>query len=469
VKVSTQQLPESQVLLEIELDAEQMEQSMDRAYKKLVQRVDIPGFRKGKTPRNMLERHLGRGRLLEEAIDIAVPEAYNKALETEDIDAIGQPNIELTSAEPLAFKATVPVRPTVELGDYKALRVERKAADVDEADVQASLDELRRRYAVHEPADRSVKVGDIVRADVRIVVEDREVYKDDDAELQLREEQIVLLPGFREAIVGAKKGESKEFELEIPEDAGGAIAGKKAKVSATIKEVKEERLPDADNEFAKTVGEGFESIDALTERLRTDIRDRIEAEAEDEFRNNALLALTDNATKIEYPPVLVEREIDHFLQEQARSTGMELERYLELIKRSEEEVREDLRPSATERVRRSLAASQLSEDEAIRVEEADIDAEIESVVAQASAGNEEQAGRYRQIFGSPEARASLGRSLLSKKTMDRLIEIVSQEDGVKPARGKAEGKAKSKAAKGEKVGVSASTQQSEASEAEEAS
>ena len=433
MKVSAQKLPESQVLLEIEIEPEQMEKSLDRAYKRLVQRVDIPGFRKGKTPRNMLERHLGRGRLLEEAIDIAVPEAYNKAIEEQDIDAIGQPNIELVSAEPLSFKATVPIRPTVELGDYKSLRIEREPLEVDEAEVQASLDELRRRYAVHEPVDRPVKTGDIIRADVRIVIDDREVYKDDDVELRLHEDRPVLLPGFVEAVAGAVKGEPKDIELPIPDDSENALAGKTAKVHVTVKEVKEERLPEPDDEFAKTVGEGFESIAALTERLRNDISERQEAQAEDDYRNKALESLTEGATKLEYPPILVEREIDHFLEDQVRNTGMELERYLELIKRTQEEVRDDLRAAATERVRRSLAASQLAEDEAIEVADADIDTEIDKLVEGASGGDEEKKSQYRRIFAGPEARASLSRSLLSRKTMDRLIDIVSQTDGVRPA------------------------------------
>ncbi len=151
---------------------------MDRAYRKLVQHIDVPGFRKGKTPRAMLERHIGHERLLQEAIDLLVPEAYNQALEEAEIDAIDQPQIEMTGSEPLSFKATVPVRPTVDLGDYKALRVPLEPVEVDEKDVEQSVDELRRRYAVHEPVDRAVAVGDIIRASVRMVVDEREVYNE---------------------------------------------------------------------------------------------------------------------------------------------------------------------------------------------------------------------------------------------------------------------------------------------------
>lgn len=447
MKVSTQKLPESQVLLEVELDQEQMDRSMDRAYRKLAQRVEIPGFRKGKTPRPMLERHIGRGRILEEAIDIAVPEAYNKALEDEDIDAIGQPSIELVTAEPLAFKATIPVRPTVDLGDYKSVRVEREPVEVDEKDVQTTLEELRRRYAVHEPVDRPVKAGDIVRADVRIEVEGNEVYKDEDVELHLHGDRPVLLPGFVEGVTGAKKGEPKEIKVTVPDDAGEAIAGKPAVIHATIKEVKEERLPEPNDEFAKEVGEGFDSIAALMNRLRDDIRVKLDANAEDAYREKVLTALVEGSAAMEFPPVLVEREIDHFIQDQVRSLGMEPEKYFELIKRSEAEVRDDLRESATERVKRSLALSRLSVDEDINVLDTEVDDEIDKLISQAAAGNEEQGERYRKIFESPEAKASLARSLLTRKTMDRLIEIASETNGVTPAKKKAPERAKAKSKK----------------------
>ncbi len=442
MKVSAQKLPESQVLLEIEVDPDQMEKSMDKAYRKLVQSVNVPGFRKGKTPRNMLERHIGRGRLLEEAIDIVIPEAYNKALEDQDIDAIDQPKIEMVTVEPLAFKATVPIRPDIDLGDYHSVRVPREPLEVDEADVDASLEELRRRYALQEPVDRPVQMGDIIRGDVRIEVDGREVYKDDDAEMHLREGRVVLLPGFAEGVAGAHKGLPKEIEVTLPDDADSSMAGKTAIVHITIKEVKEERLPDPDDEFAKGVGEGFPSVGELKERLRGDIRERLEGQAEETYRDAALAALVEQAGKIEFPPILVEREIDRFLNDQARNTGMELDRYLELIKKTTEEVREELRPSATERVKRSLVMGQLADTEKIETTDADVEAEVQKLIAQAAAGSDEQVERYRKIFQSPEARASLGRSLVSRGTMERLVEIASQADGVSAAPKKKKARAK---------------------------
>ncbi len=432
VKVSSQRLPESQVLLEIEVDAEQMERSLDKAYRKLVQKVAVPGFRKGKTPRGMLERHLGRDRLVREAIDILIPEAYNKAIEDEDVDAIGQPDIEVVQDEPLSFKAKVAIRPDVDLGDYKSLRVEKEPVKIDPKDFEAVLEDLRKRYALHEPVERAVLPGDFVTADVRVVIDDREVFKDDDAEFQLRDGTTVLLPGFREGIIGMKKAEAKDIEVTVPEGQG-QLAGKKGTATVALKEVKEEKLPEVNDEFAGQVGEGFASVAALRERLENDIRERLEGQAEESFRNQAVIALVENTAKLEFPPVLVDREIERIVHDQAHQAGLELEKYLELIKRSPQELVDDLKPGATERVKRSLALSQLAEVEEIDVESTEIDAEIEKMIA--SAG--QQAEQMRSVFSSPDAKAAIERSLLTRKTLDRLAEIVSQDGHVKAGRKKA--------------------------------
>ncbi len=433
VRVSTQRLPESQVVLEIEVDSDQMERSLDKAYRKLVQRVAVPGFRKGKTPRGMLERHLGRERLLHEAHDMLIPEAYNKAIEEHDIDAIDQPSIELVKDEPLAFKATVPIRPTVELGEYRRLRVQRGPAVIDEAEVESALEELRRRYALHEPVERPVQAGDIVRADVRAVIDGRQIYKDDDAEFRLREGATILLPGFAEGLIGAEKGVAKEIEVTAP--AGEQpLSGKSGIVSATVKEVKTERLPDLDDQFAREVGEGFADLDTLRERLRNDVRERLEAQAEEAYRDEAVGALVEQAKTIEFPPVLVDREVERLVKDQARHTGQDVEQYLAMIKRTPEQFRGEVLPAATERVKRSLALSRLAEDENVAVERQEVDDEIERIVS--SSG--QQADQIRRLFSTADARAAIERSLLTRKTVDRLVEIAGQDGATeKPARKKA--------------------------------
>ncbi|MEE8347279.1 MAG: trigger factor, partial [Dehalococcoidia bacterium] len=262
VKVSAERIPDSQVVLHIEIEPDQMERTLNSAYRRLVKRTEMPGFRKGKAPRELLERHLGRERLVHEALDMLIPEAYSKALEEQNIDAIDQPRLDIVQEEPLIFKATVPVRPTARLGDYSSLRVERPSVVVAGEDVDAAVEDLRRRYALHEPMDRPVRQGDVVRADVRGEFDGREVFADDDFEFTLRDGATILLPGFAEGVIGAEKGQPKAVEVTTP-PGSQPLSGKTGTFTVVVKDVKEERLPELNNEFAREVGEGFPSIQAL--------------------------------------------------------------------------------------------------------------------------------------------------------------------------------------------------------------
>lgn len=416
-----------------------MERSLERAYRRLVQRVEIPGFRKGKAPRDMLERHLGRERLVHEALDTLIPEAYSSALDEQQIDPIDQPKLDIVQEEPLVFRATVPVRPTVELGDYRGLRVGRPSVLVDQEDVDAALEDIRRRYALHEPRERPVKVGDVVRADVRGEIDGREVFSDDDFEFTVREGATILLPGFAEGVVGARKGEAKQVTVSTPQG-NQQLSGKTGTFTVTVKEVKEEKLPEINDDFAREVGEGFASVKALRDHLEAGIRERLEAEAEDRYRDEALDALTAATVELEYPPVLIEREIDRLIRDEARSGGMDPEEYLRRVQKPVEEIRGLLREPAQERVRRSLTLTALAEAEDIRIEPAEVDAEVERIVASSGA----QAPQIKQLFDSPGGREAIERSLLTRKTLDRLIEIVS---GSTTGAGAAAKSAKPKAAR----------------------
>jgi trigger factor len=360
----------------------------------------------------MLERHLGRTRLLNEALDLLIPEAYNEALAEQEIEAIDQPSLDIVQEEPLIFKATVPVRPTVHLGDYAKLRVDRPTVVVAQEDVDAAVEDLRRRYALHEPVDRPVGIGDVVRADVRGNIDGREVFADDDFEFTLREGATVLLPGFADGVVGAEKGVSKEVEVTSP-PGSQPLSGKTGTFTVIVE-----------------VGEGFPSLQALRQHLEGGIRERLDAEAEEKYRDDALAALVDATEELEHPPVLLEREIDRLLRDQAQSAGQEVERYLEQIGKPVQEVREALRPTAVERVRRSLTLTALAEAEEIKVEPTEVDGEVERIVGSSGA----QAPQIRQLFGGPGGREAIERSLLTRKTLDRLVEIVDgPEKADKPA------------------------------------
>jgi trigger factor len=292
--------------------------------------------------------------------------------------------------------------------------------------VDAAVEELRHRYALHEPVDRPVRKGDVVRADVRGEIDGREVFADDDYEFTLRDGAPVLLPGFAEGVIGAEKGVRKEVQVTTP-PGSQPLSDKTGTFTVTVKEVKEERLPELNDEFAREVGEGFASVQALRQHLEAQIRERREGEAEEQYHEEAVTALLERAEEVQYPPVLVDREIDRLLRDEARTSGLDVDHYIEQMRRPVEEIREAMRETAQARVRRSLALTALAEAEDLKVEPADVDGEIERIVG--SSGP--QAEQISQLFKSPGGREAIERSLLTSKTLRRLIEIVS---GPKPGK-----------------------------------
>jgi trigger factor len=424
-KVTTEELPERQVKLQIEVDDQRHAQAIETAYKKLAPRVQIPGFRPGKAPRPLIERQLGRHRLLDEAMDLLVPAVYREVLEERDINPVAQPSVELVSHEPLVFTATVPLQPVVELNDYKALRLPREAVTVKDEQVDEALDELRRRYGTIEPVDRKARVGDIVRGSVSATADDTSIFAADDIEYRLTEESLASLPGFLNAIVGLKKGDEVTKTHDAPADfEDSRIAGKKITYNIKIEDVKEEKLAKLDDDFAKEVGEGFETLLALRAKIREDIE---KAESEANLRDYELKvvdALADQAA-LEYPSVMVEHEIDHMLEDQAnldpRDPRAQL-LYLQRLNKSEEEVRDSVREEATSRLRRSLVLSRFAEAEDIHVEDSDVDAELDTI----SSSSGDQADAIRQLFSNESARDSLARTLHTRRTLARLVELASQ-------------------------------------------
>jgi len=430
MKVTTERIPESQVVLEIEVEPERLERSLERAYRRLAQKTAVPGFRKGKTPRHMLERYLGRDAVIEEALGMLIPEAYNQAVEEENIDAIDYPDVEVVQQEPLIFKATVAVRPSVDLGSYREVRVERKPVTVSEEQVNEKLEELRHRYAILEPVDRPLQMGDRMWADIVVSVDGRSVFSEDDAEVHLHQGVPVLMPGFVEELLGCEKGVERQFSIDLPPDyPQRLLAGKTCLCTVLVKEIKEEILPELDDAFAAVVGEGFPNLEALRQRLESDLRELAEQETDVRYREKVVDGVVAGAS-VEFPPVLAEREAEQLLRERVSSSGAgDIERYLRQVGKSEEELRQELRLQAVERIQGSLVLGKVAAVEGISVSEEDIDVEIERLAA--SSGS--RADEVRKIFGSADSREALERSLLSRKTVERLVAIASGEEVPPPA------------------------------------
>jgi trigger factor len=426
MKVSTERIENSQVVLEVEAQPEEVEGSLEDAYRRLVKRTDVPGFRRGKAPRAMLERYIGREALLEEALDRLVPQLLSQAIEEQGIDAVAQPGVEITQTDPVTFKATVPVRPTVELGNYREISIAPEPAEVAEDEVNRAVEQLRYRHAPWEPVDRPLKFGDLVTIDAVGTVDEKNVLDRKDLEFEVVQGLPFPLPGFAEQLEGIDKGQGKEFTISFPaEYETRELAGKECLFKVLVSEVKEQKLPELDDEFAKSIGEGFETLSALRERLASNLRLMAEDRERRQHEEKVIDAVVELA-KADFPPILVERAIDHLIAEQEREfrqNRVSLEEHLRSRRKTEEELREELRPLAKRRVTESLVLAKVAEEEKIEVSEEEIDGEIEAIAQ----GAGERAEEMKKQLNSPPSRQSVKEMILTTKTVKTLVEMASAE------------------------------------------
>ncbi|MEI6664766.1 MAG: trigger factor [Chloroflexota bacterium] len=434
--MTIERLPRSLVALEIEVDDERVEANMEKAARRLSQRYKIPGFRPGKAPRAVLERTLGKSALVQEALETLLPDLYSETIAAESIDAIAQPSFELKSMEPLVVSATVPVRPTIDIKDYTALRAPRPTVASNDEQVEAALTNLRRRYATLEPVERAVQWGDTVRADVSVDVDGQdEPHVEEGAEFAVLEGTTVSLPGFLERLIGLDRGGPYTIEFELPSDFVAAdLAGKTAHYTVTIDEVKEEILPELDDEFAKSLGdEDLQTADQVRERIGANVLAQAEAAAESAYQEEVLDLLI-ASSEIDYPEVLVDSEIERMIDQEsnhASHTPEQMQVWLDQIGRTADEVRDELRPRADTAVKRALVLGELASKESVEVDESEVDAEINRMLDQffgaGAAMENDQREQFRQMFDTPDSRSQTRHQLQTQATLGRLVEIASEE------------------------------------------
>ena len=432
MKVTREKTENSQAFLRIELEPAELEQSMEQSYRRLAQKADIPGFRKGKAPRAVLERYIGKDSLLEDALKELLPQVYEKALKEQEIEPIAQPHIEMTQTDPVVFMATVPLKPTVELGDYRGVRLTPEPVELAKDEVDTVIEQLRLQHAVWEPVERGADFDDMVTLDIESQMEGKPFISQQGVQYQLLSDNPLPVPGFAQQLSGMKGGEEKEFKLQFPKDyPREELAGKEAQFNVRVNEIKQPRLPKLDKDFAHLVNPELKTMAALRKQVSTNLKLRAEQKAKEEFEERVIDAIVD-ISKVEFPPVLVEMETDQLFAQQVRwlqSSGEGLEQYLSRINKSEEEVREELRPLANKRVTRTLVLGKIIEEEKIEVTEAEIDAELESI-AQSAGGDKE---KMQELLKSSQAHSSVEQLLTTRKAIERLVEIVG---GAKDAKGK---------------------------------
>jgi len=373
-------------VLTVEVSAEEVSKGLDAAFQKVVKKVNVPGFRKGKMPRGMFEKRFGVESLYQDALDILLPEAYGNAIDETGIDPIDRPDIDIEQMEKgkdLIFKATVQVKPEVKLGEYKGLEVEELDTNVTDEDVQAELTTLQNRQAeLVVKEEGTAENGDTVVIDFEGFV-DGEAFEGGKAEnhsLELGTGSFI--PGFEEQLVGVATGESKDVEVTFPEEYHAAeLAGKPAVFKVTVHEIKGKELPELDDEFAKDVDDEVETLDALKEKIKTRLEDSKKHEAEHHLRDTVVEKAAENA-EVEIPEVMVTNEVNRMLQEfeqRLQMQGMNLELYFQFSGQDENALREQMKEEAQNRVKINLTLEAIAKAENLEVTDEDVNAELEKM------------------------------------------------------------------------------------------
>lgn len=428
MKVTREKVENSQAFLTIEMEPAEMETGMQESYQRLVQKANIPGFRRGKAPRVVVERHLGKARLLEEALDRMIPRAYQQALKEQAIEPYAQPEVEITQTDPLIFKATVPLMPTVTLGDYRSIRMSPDPVDIKEENINALLEELRHQHAIWEPVERALDYNDMAVIDINGKVEEKPYVQKVAAQYQVLKDSITPAPGFAAQIVGMKKEETREFKLSFPADyPNSQAAGKEGHFVVKLHEIKEEKLSELNDDFAVQVSPELKTLVALREEVAKSLRLRAEERARMDFEERVINAAV-TPSKIEYPPVLIDLEINRILNEQARQlqlTGRGMDEYLRSINKSPEQLQEELRPAATRNVTVSLVLSKIAEAEKIEVTDEEINDGIKNM---SRSIGEDKREEMQKLLDTPQNRESIKQSLRTRKTIERLTEIAKNTE-----------------------------------------
>jgi trigger factor len=377
VKASKETLSPTRVKITVEVPFDELKPSVDAAYRKLGKQVRVSGFRPGKVPPRILDQRLGRGVVLDEALQEALPRLYSEAVEQEKVDVLSRPEVDVTAfsdGDPLVFTAEVDVRPEVDVPDYAGLEVTVDPAGIGDSRVDEQLDMMRDRFAVLTPADRPVASGDYVSIDLSATV-DGEVVDDATATgMSYEVGSDNLVKGLDEALEGASDGDSRTFTTEL---VAGEYAGRSAEVTVTVRGVKEKERPDLDDDFATTASE----FDTLAE-LRDDVRTRLERvgrlQQGAQARDNALDTLLERVD-VPLPESVVDSEVHarmHSLEHQLESMQMSKDDYLKAEEKSEEEFDREVRESAEKAVKAQFVLDAVAAKEELSVSEQELTEQI---------------------------------------------------------------------------------------------
>jgi trigger factor len=377
-------------VLTVTVEADKFDEALDEAFKKVSKEVSVPGFRKGKIPRQMFEKRFGVESLYQDALDIVLSPNYAKAVQEEGINPVDQPEVDIVEMEKgkdLVFTAKVTVEPEVTLGEYKGLEVEEMSTEVTDEDVDHEIGHLleSRTEMVVKDDDEAVAEGDTVNLDFDGYV-DGEQFEGGKAEgYELEIGSGSFIEGFEEQLIGLKVDDEKDVEVTFPEEYHAEeLSGKPATFKVKINSIKVKETPELDDDLVKELDQGVDTVDELKEKIEKDIKARKEEQADAQLKEELVIKASDNAD-IDVPDAMVKTEQDRMLQEfeqRLSQQGINLEMYQQLSGQDEDALREQMKDDAAQRVRTNLTLRQIAEDENIEVTESDIDAELEKMSEQ---------------------------------------------------------------------------------------
>jgi len=373
--VKTEVIPgaENEVVLTVEVPKDDVKRLYERTLSRLRGELQVPGFRKGHVPRQLVVQHLGEDYIRGEALNDSLPDWYEQALTESEVDAVSMPDLDLDDYEPdsaFTFRATLQVKPTPQLGQYKELEVPRRKAEVTDAQVDAQLAMLQERFATLQPVEgRPVVKGDFVLMDLEGSSNGEPIEGAQASDYMAEVGRGTLIPGFEEALEGVIHGEEKIFDVTFPADyQAEELQGQPATFKVKVKEIKEKVVPALDDQFAADASE-FETIAELREDIRTRMMTAAESAVEHDFRAAAVEAAVAKAT-VTIPPAMIEREAHHLyheLEESVGERGLTMEVYLGVLEKTPEDVETELGPRAEQLVKRRLVLDAIVAAEGLEV------------------------------------------------------------------------------------------------------
>ncbi|ABK73897.1 trigger factor [Mycolicibacterium smegmatis] len=373
MKSTVEQLSPTRVRINVEVPFTELEPDFDRAFKELAKQVRLPGFRPGKAPRKLLEARIGRGAVLEQVVNDALPSRYSEAVSTSDLKPLGQPEIEITKLEDneeLVFTAEVDIRPEITLPELESLKITVDPIEVTDEEVDAELQSLRARFGTLKGVERGVQEGDFVSIDLSATVDGNEVPEAATEGLSHEVGSGQLIDGLDEAIIGLKADESKTFTTKL---VAGEYAGQDAEVTVTVKSVKERELPEPDDEFAQLASE-YDTIEELRNSLVDQVRRLKSVQQAEQIRDKAIEALLEQ-TEVPLPEKIVQAQIDEVVHNAIHGLDHDEEKFAEQLAEqgsSREEFDAETRTEAEKAVKTQLLMDAVADKLEIQVSQNDL-------------------------------------------------------------------------------------------------